>query len=194
MQSTLAKAGKKQLGQILLKKGLLTEEQLDRAIEEQQSSRNKKLLGEVIIELGLAGEDQVVEALAEAYNVPYAKLTPRLVDPRVIDLIPREFLEKHGILPLFLVQGVLTVAMSEPANVFLLEEIGRITTHTVQVVAVSGADIQAILAQYVKSANVFVIDDIIEDVSADTFELIEAKSMISPASKAWRAIPRSSSW
>ncbi|GMU35069.1 MAG: Flp pilus assembly complex ATPase component TadA [Planctomycetia bacterium] len=175
MQSTLAKAGKKQLGQILLKKGLLTEEQLERAIEEQQSSRNKKLLGEVIIELGLAGEDQVVEALAEAYNVPYAKLTPRLVDPRVIDLIPREFLEKHGILPLFLVQGVLTVAMSEPANVFLLEEIGRITTHTVQVVAVSGADIQAILAQYVKSANVFVIDDIIEDVSADTFELIETK-------------------
>ena len=175
MAAALATANKKQLGQILLNKKLLTQEQLDRAIEEQQASRHRKLLGEVIVELGLASEDQVVEALAEAYNVPYAKLTPRLVDPRMIELMPREFLEKHGVLPLFLVQGVLTVAMSEPANVFLVEEVGRITDHTIQVVAVSGGDIQAILAQYVKSANVFVIDDIIEDVSADTFELIEAK-------------------
>lgn len=175
MPSAIATANKKQLGQILLNRGLLTQEQLDRAIEEQQASRHRKLLGEVIVELGLASEDQVVEALAEAYNVPYAKLTPRLVDTRVIELIPRDFLEKHGVLPLFLVHGVLTVAMSEPANVFLLEEIGRITGHSIQVVAVSGGDINAILAQYVKSANVFVIDDIIEDVSTDTFELIEAK-------------------
>ncbi|RIK66409.1 MAG: ATPase [Planctomycetota bacterium] len=175
MTASVATANKKQLGQILLSRGVLSQEQLDRAIEEQQASRHSKLLGEVLVELGLATEDQVVEALAEAYNVPYAKLTPRHVDPKVIDLVPRDFLEKHGVLPLFRVKGVLTVAMSEPANVFLIEEIARITSCTVQVVAVSGADIHAILAQYVKSANVFVIDDIIEDVSAETFELIESK-------------------
>lgn len=176
MTTATATSTRKQLGQILLSKRVLTVEQLERAIEEQQAHRHSKLLGEVLIELGLASEDQVVEALAEAYNVPYAKLTPRFVDPKVIELMPREFLEKHGVLPLFKVHNVLTIAMSEPANVFLIEEVARSTGCLVQVVAVSGADIQAILAQYVKSANVFVIDDIIEDVSTETFELIEAKT------------------
>ncbi len=176
MATAVASASRKQLGQILLSRGVLTHEQLECAIEEQKAHRHSKLLGEVLIDLGLASEDQVVEALAEAYNVPYAKLTPRLVDPKVIELIPREFLEKHGVLPLFKVNNVLTAAMSEPANVFLIEEMARATGCNVQVVAVSGADIHAILAQYVKSANVFVIDDIIEDVSAETFELIESKA------------------
>lgn len=176
MSVAVATANKKQLGQILLTKGILTQQQLEQAIEEQRAHRHSRLLGEVLVELAFCSEDQVVEALAEAYNVPYAKLTPRLVDPKVIELIPREFLEKHGVLPLFRVRDVLTVAMSEPANVFLIEEMARITSTTVQVVAVSGADIHAILAQYVKSANVFVIDDIIEDVSAETFELIESKA------------------
>jgi len=166
---------RRHLGQILLARGILTQEQIDRAIEEQKQRDHRQLLGELFIELGYATEDQVVEALAEAYGVPYAKLTPRLADPKIIDLVPREFLEKHSVLPLFKVNGVLTVAMSEPSNVFLVEELGRMTTCQVQVVAVSNADIQAILGQYIKAANVFVIDDIIEDVSTDTFELIETK-------------------
>ncbi len=166
---------RKQVGQILMARGILTQEQIDRAIEEQNVRHHRQLLGEILVELGLASEDQVIEALAEAYNVPYAKLTPRLADAKVIELIPKDFLEKHAILPLFKVHNTLTVAMSEPSNVFLIEEIARITSCAIQVVAVSAADIQAILAQYVKSANVFVIDDIIEDVSADTFELIESK-------------------
>ncbi|GJQ25690.1 MAG: type IV-A pilus assembly ATPase PilB [Phycisphaerae bacterium] len=173
--ATTQTRNRRHLGQILLARGILTQEQIDRAIEEQKQRDHRQLLGELFIELGYATEDQVVEALAEAYGVPYAKLTPRLADPKVIDLVPREFLEKHSVLPLFKVHGVLTVAMSEPSNVFLVEELGRMTTCQVQVVAVSNADIQAILGQYVKAANVFVIDDIIEDVSTDAFELIETK-------------------
>lgn len=166
---------RKQVGQILLAKGILTQEQIDHAIEEQQSRDHRQLLGEVFVELGMASEDQVLEALAEAYNVPYAKLTPRLVDAKVIEVVPRDFLEKHSVLPLFKVHNVLTIALSEPSNVFLIEEIARMTGCSVQVVAATASDVQAILAQYINSANVFVIDDIIEDVSADTFELIEAK-------------------
>jgi type IV pilus assembly protein PilB len=167
---------RKQVGQVLLAKGLITKEQIECAITEQQQREHRQLLGEVLVELGMVTEDQVVEALAEAYGVPYARLSPRLADPKVIDLVPRDLLEKHSVLPLFKVHGVLTVALSEPSNVFLIEELSRMTGCTVQVVAVSNSDIQAILGQYVKSANVFVIDDIIEDVSSETFELIEAKA------------------
>ena len=166
---------KRQVGQILVAKGVLTSEQIELAVEEQKRRKHRKLLGKILVELDMATEDQVVEALAEAYNVPYAKLSPRLADPKVVQILTREFLERHAVLPLFKVHAVLTVAVSEPSNVFLIEEIARLTGCTVQVVASTSADITAILSQFVNSANVFVIDDIIDDVAADSFELIESK-------------------
>ena len=175
MKTTVDTTTRRQVGQILLANGLLTQEQIDRAIAEQTARNHRQLLGEILVEMGFVNEDQVLEALAEAYCVPYAKLAPRLADAKVIELIPREFLEKHAILPLFKVRNVLIVAVSEPSNVFLIEEIGRITRCTVQVVVASASDVRAILSQYVNAANVFVIDDIIEDVSTDTLKLIESK-------------------
>src|SRR5438128_8744411 len=97
---------RKQVGQILLAKSLISQEQIDQAIEEQQQREHRQLLGELLVELGMVTEDQVVEALAEAYGVPYVRLTPRLADPKVVDLVPRDVLEKHSVLPLFKVNGV----------------------------------------------------------------------------------------
>lgn len=171
-----APASKKQLGQVLVARGWLTQEQLDHAIEEQRVRGHGQLLGEVLIELGYSTEDQIVECLAEAYGVPYARLNPRLADAKVVELLPREFCERYVVLPLFLVDGHLTVAFAEPTNVFLIEEISRITDATVQVVAASASDILGMLRQHVASANVFVIDDIIDNVGTDAFELIEAKA------------------
>ncbi len=176
MTHALGTQTRKQVGQILLNQGIITREQIEEAIAEQAARGHKQLFGEIIIELGFASTDQVLEALAETYDVPYARLTPRLADAKVIELIPREFLEKHAVLPLFKVRNTLTLALSEPSNVFLIEEVVRMTGCKVQVVVASAADVQAILGQYVNAANVFVIDDIIEDVSTDAFELIETKA------------------
>ncbi|HPF39439.1 MAG TPA: ATPase, T2SS/T4P/T4SS family [Phycisphaerae bacterium] len=175
MTAATGTKNKLQVGQILVAKGLITEAQIEQAIAEQAARGHKQLLGEVLIDLGFVTADGVMEALAEAYGVPYAKLTPRLVDPHIMDTLPRDYREKHSVIPLFKVRNTLTVAMCEPSNVFLIEEIARMTECTVQVVAVTAADIQMIIGQYVNSANVFVIDDIIEDVSDDAFELIESK-------------------
>lgn len=166
---------RKQVGQILLARGRLTQEQIDAAMVEQASRPDRQLLGEILVDLGMVSEDEVLEALAEAYDVPYARLTPRLADVKVVNLVPKEYLEKHSVLPLFKVRNSLTLALSEPSNVFLIEEIARMTDCKVQVVVASSADIQAILGQYVNAANVFVIDDIMDDMTADSFELIESK-------------------
>jgi len=163
------------VGQILVARGLVTEAQIEQAIAEQAARGHKQLLGEVLVEMGYVTADEVMAALAETYGVPFARLTPKLVDPRIMDVLPREYREKHGVVPLFKVRDTLTVAMSEPSNVFLIDEISRMADCNVQVVAVTAADVQTILGQYVNAANVFVIDDIIEDVSEDAFELIESK-------------------
>ena len=169
----LAAVEHKPLGQWLVSNNIIQQEQLDRALEEQRRNNHQKLLGEVLVELHICTEDQVTEGLAQAYGVPYARVSPRVTDPKVISILPREFLEKHQILPLFLVEGVLTVAVPEPANVFLLEEIGRISGYSVQVVAATTRDIRATLQAYLPSDKVFVIDDLIDEASPDQFSLIE---------------------
>ena len=80
----IATLERKPLGQLLLTRGLVKPEHLDRALEEQKRSNHQKLLGEVLVELRFCSEDQITEALAEAYGVPYARVSPRIADPKVI--------------------------------------------------------------------------------------------------------------
>jgi type IV pilus assembly protein PilB len=169
----IATMQRKPLGQLLLAKGLIQQDQLESALEEQKRSGHQKLLGELLVEMRICTEDQIVEALAQAYAVPYARVSPKIADPKVIQVLPKEFLEKHQTLPLYLVEGVLTVAVSEPANVFLLEEIERLSGYQVQVVAATARDIKSTLQAYLPTDKVFVIDDIIEEVEPEEFNVIE---------------------
>ncbi|MGF1635147.1 MAG: GspE/PulE family protein [Phycisphaerae bacterium] len=169
----IAAATRKPLGQLLIDAGVISQEQLERALDEQRRHNHLKLLGEVLIEQRICQEDQIVEALAKAYGVPYAKITPKLADPKAIGLLPKEFLEKNAVLPLFSVQGMLTVAVPEPANVFLLEEIERLSGQRVQVVAATVHDIKATLQTYLPNDRIFVIDEVIGEVRPDDFALIE---------------------
>ncbi|HVP72797.1 MAG TPA: ATPase, T2SS/T4P/T4SS family [Phycisphaerales bacterium] len=161
------------LGDILVERKLISAEQLKQALEVQTQKGHKKLLGEVLIDLGFVTEQQVLEILAESYGVPFATHTARLADPKVLEVLPREFIETHKVLPLFLVRGVLTVAVSEPTNLFLTEEIQRLTGYQVQIVAATQNEIENALRAYLPAANVFVIDDIYEDIDDADFSVIE---------------------
>ncbi len=162
-----------QLGRLLVEKGLLTKQHLEQALEFQAQRGHKKLLGEVVVELNFVTEEQVLELLAEGYGVPFLTQPAAIADPKVVELLPKEFVEEHKVLPLFLVQGVLTVAVSEPANLYLVEEIQRLTGHKVQIVAATATEIETSLRAYVPAANVFVIDDIYEDIDDQDFSIIE---------------------
>lgn len=165
-----------QLGQLLINQGALSDSELDRALEFQAQTGDSLLLGEVLLKLELCTEDQIMQALAAGYDVPYARISPRVADPRVIELLPREFLERHTVLPLFKIWDKLTLAVNEPANVFLVEEIEQMTGLTVQVVCATSKDIKATLATHLPSANVFVIDDIFEEADAAELSLVPAKA------------------
>ncbi len=164
---------KSQLGQLLLARGVVSQEQIEKALVEQKDKGHRKLLGELFVEMGYCTENQIAAALAEAYGVPYAQVSPKLCDAKVVEILPRDFLEAHIVLPLFKVHDVLTVAISEPTNVFLIDEIERISGCRVQVVCSTAKDIKATLQTYLPAANVFVIDDIIDEEGLEEFSLIE---------------------
>ena len=166
---------KLQLGQLLIRQGVLTEEQLADALEKQAETGIKMLLGEVLLNSRACTEEQIMQALAAGYGVPYAKISPRIADPKVIDVLPRAFLDKHTVLPLFKVRQTLTLAVNEPANVFLIEEVARLTGCEVMVVCATGKDIKATLETHLPSANVFVIDEILDDAAASELSLVEEK-------------------
>ncbi len=172
----IASLEKKPLGELLLSRGAVQQEQVQSALEEQRKCNHQKLLGEILVEQGLCSEDQITAALAQAYGVPYARVSPKVADAKIISVLPKEFLEKHQVLPLFLVEGLLTVAVPEPANVFLLEEIERISGRAVQVVAATARDIKATLQAYLPNDQVFVIDDIVEEREPGEFTVVQPRS------------------
>src|SRR5688572_24871755 len=107
---TIALAAPPRLGNLLVEKGFLSLEQLQSALAHQGQGGKSRLLGEIVVDLEFCTEDQVVECLAAGYGIPYAKLDARLYDPKIFDVMPREYVEKNLVFPLFCVRDVLTVA------------------------------------------------------------------------------------
>jgi type IV pilus assembly protein PilB len=169
----IAVGNKMQLGQLLRERGIVTAEQIENVLAEQSDTGHRKLLGELLVERNYCTENQIASALAEAYGLPYAQVGPKICDAKAVEILPREFLEEHIVLPLFKVYDVLTVAVGEPTNVFLIDEIERISGCKVQVVCATTRDINSTLETYLPAANVFVIDDIIDEEGLEDFTLIE---------------------
>ncbi|MEX2176724.1 MAG: ATPase, T2SS/T4P/T4SS family [Pirellulaceae bacterium] len=159
------------LGNILVERGYISVEQLQAALEEQRKGQGK-LLGEILTEKGFCTDDQVIESLATVYGVPYAKLEPRMADPKAIDVLPREYIEKNLVFPLYKIRHTLTVAVCEPTNLFLIDELRSLTGLEVQVVATSAKDIRRMVTT-LPDSKTFVIDDIIGDNAQAEVTLIE---------------------
>jgi type IV pilus assembly protein PilB len=172
MTSATATTSPRRLGDLLVARGYLTDEQLQAMLGRQRGDDRGKLLGEILVEQDLCTEDQIVECLADEYGVPYARLDARLMDLKVIDILPREYVENNLVLPLFLVRGVLTIAVSEPSNLFLVEEVAALANARVQIVAATPKDIRRMITN-LPNSKVFVIDDIIEDSEQADVTLIE---------------------
>ncbi|HWA97352.1 MAG TPA: ATPase, T2SS/T4P/T4SS family [Pirellulales bacterium] len=163
----------KKLGNLLLEKGYLTQEKLEAALAEQRQAGNKgKLLGELLVELDACTEDHIAECLALEYDLPYAKLETRIFDPKIADLLPRDFVEKNLVLPLYAIDGMLTVAVSEPSNLFLIDEVEKLSNLAVQLVVATARDIRRMLTT-LPNSKVFVIDDIIDESDAGEVTIIE---------------------
>jgi type IV pilus assembly protein PilB len=159
------------LGDVLVAKGVISQETLMDALARQREHQQQVLLGEVLVGMGACAEEAITQALAEAYDLPFVRVSPKLADPKVVNDLPREFLEQYNVLPLFKVQGVLTVAVGDPTNFFLIEEIACRAACQVQAVVSPEGDIRSMLQSHLPNANVFVIDEIIEDVKEEDLTL-----------------------
>lgn len=114
-------AARKRIGEMLVETGLLSEEQLTRALSEQRSRRKK--LGEVIVDLEMATEEEIAQALSLQLGVPMVDLTNMPVEPQAIDLIPEKVARKHLIVPIAIDQKDLQIAMADPLSFEAFEDV-----------------------------------------------------------------------
>ncbi|MFS8524018.1 MAG: ATPase, T2SS/T4P/T4SS family [Limnochordales bacterium] len=116
---------RKRLGEMLLEEGLVTQEQLNEALEMQR--RTGRRLGRVVVELGLVTEAQVADVLARHLNLKRLDLDRVTVPKEVLRLIPEELMERYEVFPVAVADGVLQLAMVEPDNIYALDDIRRVT-------------------------------------------------------------------
>jgi type IV pilus assembly protein PilB len=136
----------KQLGDILLDSGLVTQQQLAEAFEEHQ--RAGRALGRVLVEKGVLTESQLVAALAQQIGLKFVDLSDYPVDGAAIASVPPAVCRRYNALPIGYEDGRLLVAMSDPANVFAIDDIRSITGAEVKPVVATKSDVTGAINRY----------------------------------------------
>jgi type IV pilus assembly protein PilB len=143
---TTVKRKSKQLGQILIELGYITSEQLDVALEEHR--KTPKSIGRVLIDLGMIKEGDLVRALAEQVGLEFVDLGDYPIDPTATALLPEALARRYRALPIGDRDGKLLVAMSDPANVYALDDIRTITGRDVQPVVATANDVERTIQKF----------------------------------------------
>src|SRR5919108_3091624 len=168
-EATMSKR-RKQLAEVLLEEGLVTYEQLEEAQGEQ--TRTGKGLGRVLIDLGFVVEQDLVSALAKQIGLPFVARGDYPVDPAAASLISDALAKRYSALPIGYEDSKLVVAMSDPANVFALDDIRTITGLEIKAVVATRSDIHGAIARFHR------LDQSVEDiVGAATEEIDELEDL-----------------
>ncbi|HEX4643879.1 MAG TPA: type IV-A pilus assembly ATPase PilB [Candidatus Acidoferrales bacterium] len=154
------------LGEILIKENLITSDQLRQALEHQKATGGR--LGTCLMKLGFISDDEITGVLSRQYGVPSINLKYYEVDSTVIKLIPQDTAVRYQIVPLSRVGSTLTIAMTDPTNVFAMDDIKFMTGFNVEpVVASETAIAEAIAKFYGEAHSVEELSKVMKDLTGD---------------------------
>jgi type IV pilus assembly protein PilB len=146
IQTTVAR-----IGEILVRENRITAEQLAKSVEYQKTNGGK--LGQAFVRLGFLTDDDITAALSAQYGIPSIKLADVEIDADILKLIPMDTAMKHKVLPLARVGSALTLAMSDPANVFALDDVKFMTGLNVEPVLAAESAIEEAVKRFYGSAE-----------------------------------------
>ncbi|MCM8760878.1 MAG: hypothetical protein NC938_01970 [Candidatus Omnitrophica bacterium] len=139
----------KQLGELLLERGVINEEQLNKALKVQKERGG--LIGQVLVMLGYAKEEEIAQALTVQYGFPYLPLECYDINVEAMRLVPQNVAEQYNLIAIDKMGDLLTIAMSNPLNIQAVEDIEMLSNCKVQVFVSTMTDINnAIKKYYVK--------------------------------------------
>ena len=162
------------IGDLLLREGLVTQEQLNKALQEQR--HNGTRVGYNLVKLGFVKETDLTRMLARQHKMPAVDLTKFQVDPRIAKLIPGELAMKHSVLPLKRDGRTLTVAMSDPATLSVLDDIKFITRLDIFPVIAGEFTLRNVIEKFYASGEAQMENLLAEIDDDDDIEILESEN------------------
>jgi type IV pilus assembly protein PilB len=158
------------LGDILVKDSLISADQLKQALDYQK--KNGGRLGTCLVKMGLVSDEDITAVLSRQYGVPSINLRFYEVDPSVIKLVPQETAVRYQIVPLSRVGSTLTIAMTDPTNVFAMDDIKFMTGFNVEPVVASETAITEAIGKFYGSVEAGEeLDKVMKDLAGEETEM-----------------------
>jgi len=136
----------KQLGELLVERGIISTDQLEKALKVQKDKGG--LIGQVLVALGFAKEEEIAQALTVQYGFPYLPLECYEINEDAIKLIPGNVAVQYNLIAIDKIGDLLTIAMSNPLNFQAVEDIELLTKCKVQVFVSTMTDVNNAIKRY----------------------------------------------
>jgi len=138
----------KQLGELLIERGILSQQQLEKSLAFQKERGG--LIGEILVELGFVKEEDIAQALTAQYGFPYLPLSNYEINPEIISVIPGRVARQYLLVPIDKIGNNLTLAMSNPLNVQAIEDVELLSGCSVQTFVSTSSDLKKAIEKYYK--------------------------------------------
>jgi len=170
---------KERLTDILIKNKLITEEQLNEAIEVQKKKGGK--LRDIIVELNFVKESDLISALSEGLDFPLIDLKRLKIDPEIVKIIPIEVSRHYQIVPISKMGDTVTLAMADPLNIFAIDHVEKLTGYKINPIIASLQDIvQTVEISYPDLAK-DMLNSLVKEMSDTSIELIKEDAESAPS-------------
>lgn len=144
------KISKKQIGELLIEKGVINHEQLTLALQNQKEHGG--LLGEVLVELKFATERDITQILTVQYGFPYLPMANYEIESEVIEALPGKICRQFCLIPIDKIGKSLTLAMANPLNAQAVEDVELITGCSVQAFVSTSSEVKSAIQKYYPDA------------------------------------------
>ncbi|MBF0532830.1 MAG: hypothetical protein HQL23_07035 [Candidatus Omnitrophica bacterium] len=147
----LKRTSNKQLGELLIERGVISRQQLEEALEHKK--QHGGLIGEVLVHLKFATEHDIAQALTCQYGFPYLPLGNYEIDPEILKVIPENICRQFCIVPIDKIGKSLTIATANPLNMTATQDVETLTGCVVQVFVSTTTDIKSAIDRYYAAAE-----------------------------------------
>ncbi|MDD4907765.1 MAG: GspE/PulE family protein [Candidatus Omnitrophica bacterium] len=137
---------RKYIGEYLVEKGFITSDQLKEALREQPNTGER--VGAVLVRKGYISEENLVLALSEQLDIPFVDLKNYDIKPPILEFIPVGIAQRYQAIPLYRVIDTLTIAMADPLDVAVVDELRRVSSLTIRPVFATPSDIKEAIIRY----------------------------------------------
>jgi len=162
---------RERLVELLINNKVISEFQLDKALKIQKEKGGS--LKDIFVQSGFITEKDLMSVLSQGLGIPPISLARFKIDQELLKLIPRDIANKYQIMPVSKVGNMLTIAMSDPLNIFAIDDLKSITGFNIGIIITSHKEVQDAIDQYYVEDTHEAIEELMEDLKTQEMEIIQ---------------------